>query len=73
MNSDGTDQIQLTDHPASDNEPVFSPDGLSIIFTSERDGNKEIYSYDIYEKFSVKNLTMNLGLDEQITYQPWFE
>ena len=27
----------------NDYEPVFSPDGLSIVFTSERDGNKEIY------------------------------
>ena len=40
----------------------FSPDGLSIVFTSERDGNKEIYSYD-FETKKISNLTKNGGND----------
>ena len=43
MNTDGTDQTQLTLHAAHDYEPIFSPDGMAIVFTSERDGNREIY------------------------------
>jgi hypothetical protein len=34
---------RLTDSPALDEGPVFSPDGQSIVFTTERDGNSEIY------------------------------
>jgi len=42
------DQRRLTDPPASDYHPTWSPDGADeyirqIAFTSERDGNQEIY------------------------------
>ena len=37
-------------------EPVFSPDGQSIVFTSERDGNKEIYLFE--NKISEKKLKL---------------
>ena len=46
MKTDGTDIKKLTHNPSNDYEPIFSLDGLSIIFTSERDGNKEIYIMD---------------------------
>ena len=39
-----------------DYEPVFSNDGESIVFTSERDGNKEIYLVNLLTK-NMKNLT----------------
>jgi TolB protein len=34
---------RVTDSPAADYEPTWSPDGLSLAFTSWRDGNQEIY------------------------------
>jgi uncharacterized caspase-like protein len=43
MNADGTDQTRLTDNPAYDFSPAWSPDGARIAFASSRDGNKEIY------------------------------
>ena len=43
MNADGTGQTRLTDHPAADRYPAWSPDGAMIAFTSTRDGNDEIY------------------------------
>ena len=43
MNPDGTGLVRVTDDPAEDTHPTWSPDGRSIAFVSTRDGNKEIY------------------------------
>src|SRR5256885_2251960 len=39
MNADGTGVTRLTNDPASDSQPAWSPDGSRIAFTSTRDGN----------------------------------
>jgi TolB protein len=45
MNADGTNPINLTNHPAEDNHSSWAPDGTRIAFDSNRDGdgNLEIY------------------------------
>jgi Tol biopolymer transport system component len=43
MRGDGSDPQQLTDDPADDISPAWSPDGSSIAFVTDRDGNREIY------------------------------
>ena len=43
MNGDGTGLVNLTNHPAFDANPAWSPDGSKIAFTTRRDGNLEIY------------------------------
>jgi Tol biopolymer transport system component len=43
MNPDGSGLVRVTDDPAEDTHPTWSPDGRSIAFVSTRDGNKEIY------------------------------
>jgi Tol biopolymer transport system component len=45
MNADGTQQTNLTNNPANDGWPKWSPDGSQIVFASYRDGrtNTEIY------------------------------
>ena len=40
---DGGEPIQLTSNLARDANPVFSPDGRSIAFETNRDGDYEIY------------------------------
>ena len=43
MSADGSAQTRLTDNPAFDRSPVWSPDGKRIAFVSDRDMNMEIY------------------------------
>jgi uncharacterized repeat protein (TIGR01451 family) len=56
MDADGTDQRRLVNHPggggehpvntADDFAPAWSPSGWAIAFTTNRDGNDEIYTMD---------------------------
>src|SRR5207302_2193555 len=40
MDADGSNQTRLTNNPAHDGEPAWSPDGAKIVFVSQRDGNR---------------------------------
>ncbi len=39
--------VNFTNRPGYDNQPSFSPDSKSIYYTSYRDGQSDIYRYDI--------------------------
>ncbi len=43
MNPDGSQQVRLTNHRASDFRPVFSPTGEEILFVSGRSGELDLY------------------------------
>ena len=46
MNPDGTQQVNLTNHPAVDHSPVWSPTGEHILFSSSRyrfQGSTDLY------------------------------
>jgi TolB protein len=43
MGSDGSNPVQLTHDPGRDSEPSWSDSGQLIAFTSNRDGQDEIY------------------------------
>ena len=44
MNPDGAEQVNLTQHPASDQQAVWSPSGDQILFVSDRDdGIDDLY------------------------------
>lgn len=47
MNPNGTQQINITNHPADDIAPVFSPTGDQILFASNR-GNRAPRTWDLY-------------------------
>lgn len=53
---------RLTDAPGYDAEATISPDGKTIIFTSVRDGDIELYTMDVDGK-NVKRLTHTPGYD----------
>lgn len=44
VNADGTGLGRLTNDPAEDTGPAWSPDGTGITFASDRDGNFDIYA-----------------------------
>ena len=49
MNPDGTQQVNLTNHPATDYSPAWSPTGEQILFASDRDrfsGSMDLYLMD---------------------------
>ena len=43
MNPDGSDQVNLTNDPAEDPDPVWSPDGTRIAFVTASEGHRNIY------------------------------
>ena len=69
MKANGSDVQQLTINKSNDYEPIFSPNGEYIVFTSERDGNKEIYIIDPITKKST-NLTNNTDDDWNPRFYP---
>ena len=61
MNADGSRQRNLTEHPALDVGPAWSPDGKLLSFTSNRHGNRwEMYVMDIATR-KVRQLTDTAG------------
>lgn len=42
-NADGSNQVNLTKHPANDGTASWSPDGSKIVFSSDRNGTFQIF------------------------------
>jgi Tol biopolymer transport system component len=69
MNSDGSNVINLTNNPADDNFPVWSPDGMRIAFISNRDGNENIYVM-IFDGSGLTRITDDTGQDTNPLWSP---
>ena len=61
-NPNGSNLKRLTDTYGYDAECVFSPNGKKILFTSDRDGDLELYEMNTEGK-NVKRLTNSPGYD----------
>jgi Tol biopolymer transport system component len=59
----------LTDNPFSDYYPMWSPDGQQITFTSDRDGNEEIYVMAA-DGSNLTRLTFDNGRDWPAIWSP---
>jgi len=69
MNTDGSDQRRLTNEPAMDITPSWSPDGRKIVFLSERDFDEEVYVMDADGSNPV-NLTNNAPVNKTSSLAP---
>ena len=70
MNRDGSSPTNLTNSPAYETFPTWSPDGLRIAFVSNRDGNFEIYVMNA-DGSNQTNLSKNpAGPDTEPAWSP---
>ena len=60
MDADGRNLVRLTQGPASDGSPAWSPDGTKIAFASNRNGRFDVYVMDANGGNPI-NLTQNPG------------
>ena len=65
----GDNLLQLTDDPASDEEPVVTPDGRRIVFTSERGVTRDLYVMDSNGN-NVVRLTHDNFFESRASWSP---
>ncbi len=75
MNPDGSEQVNLTQHPANDVGAVWSPTGEQILFVSDRDGNRgHVPDRDLYlmdpDGSNVRRVFKRETHRESLTWSP---
>src|SRR3954447_26753111 len=67
--ADGSDERPLLASTDTDYDPVWAPDGVSIVFTSERDGSAELYRVKP-DGSGLERLTNDPAYDDQAAFSP---
>jgi TolB protein len=60
----------ITNDPALDYDPTFSPDGRWVVFCSERDGNPNLYAQDLSKNDPPKSLTRGSFMSASPAFTP---
>jgi TolB protein len=68
MSNDSSDIVQITDNPALDYFPSWTPDGR-ILFESDRGGDNDIYVIDPDGR-NIVNLTNHPARDTEASWSP---
>jgi TolB protein len=69
MNADGSNVVNLSQHPHEDFNPHWTADSKAVVFTSLRSGTAQIFAYDLQKK-SATRITENLAHDMDQVPQP---
>jgi dipeptidyl aminopeptidase/acylaminoacyl peptidase len=69
MNADGSRLINLTNDPAADGSPAWSPDGTRIAFLSTRDGAYDLYLMNA-DGTGVTRLTNDPAIEGRPSWSP---
>jgi len=67
---DGNQKIRLTEHPAVDSQPYWSPDGRFIVFMSDREKTEDLWAIPvqgIQPAGAPVRITRNLGKNVRLT------
>jgi TolB protein len=67
--SDGSEEHPLLASADTDYDPVWAPDGSSIVFTSDRDGSAELYRVKP-DGSGLERLTNDPAYDDQAAFSP---
>ena len=70
MNADGSGVRRLTQHPGYDSSGSWSPDGTQIAFTSDRDGDFEIFIIDVEAAIQSEAPADGSGAGENLDREP---
>ena len=62
-------QLRLTNDPADERDPAWSPDGSKLAYASNKDGNWEIYIYDLNTEQETR-MTFSLAFEAAPTWSP---
>ncbi|NRA09710.1 MAG: PD40 domain-containing protein, partial [Myxococcales bacterium] len=65
-----SNRMNLTNDPAGDFDPAWSPDGTQIAFYSVRDGNFEIYVMNAVDGSNQTRLTNDPSDDTSPAWSP---
>jgi TolB protein len=66
----GGEPRRLTVHPGLDYNPVLSPDGRWLVYTSEHGGNADLYGLDLRRGGPPVRLTTHAGMDDAPAFSP---
>lgn len=69
VGSKGGDAVRLTSAPSIESEPVWSPDGKSIAFATDRNGGQDIYMMDA-DGGSLRRMTYNSVSESPEAFTP---
>lgn len=69
ISEDGNNPVNLTNHPAFDRSPAWSPNGSKIAFVSSRDGPDEIYVMNANGTLPT-NVSNNAATDQDPSWTP---
>jgi TolB protein len=69
MHADGSNLTNITNDPANDSDPAWSPSGNKLSFVSDRDGDNNIYVMNP-DGGDLTQLTDNPGYDGYFSWSP---